>query len=158
MEQPYITGIWQATFGIASILSGAIGYGFYHITSSFHGWRVLFLAVAGFSIIAGLVVIYFLPDTPTSARWASAEDKILLVERVRVNDQGIKQTKFDWAQGKMAFKDVYCWVLFFMTMFNTLVVGGIVSFGYWQASQTVADRTGVAEYLPKFINKPCLRF
>jgi MFS family permease len=47
-EQALVTGVWQATFGIGTIVSGLIGYAFLHVkNNSLAGWRILFLAVAG---------------------------------------------------------------------------------------------------------------
>lgn len=71
------------------------------------------------------IVLFFLPDSPTRARWASEEDKVKFVERVRKNDQGIKQKVFRKDQAWEAFTDPYSWLLFFMMFFQTLVVGGV---------------------------------
>lgn len=71
------------------------------------------------------IVLLFLPDSPTRARWASEDDKVKFVERVRRNDQGIKQKIFRKDQMREALTDPYSWLLFFLMLFQTLVVGGV---------------------------------
>ena len=44
--------------------------------------------IAGISIIMGIVVAIVCPDSPPKSTCFSEQDKILMVERVRSNDQG----------------------------------------------------------------------
>lgn len=61
------------------------------------------------------LVLWLLPDSPTRAKWASEEDKVKFVERVRRNDQGIKQKMFRKDQMWEALTgDIYSWLLFFL--------------------------------------------
>jgi len=73
-------------------------------------------------------VLVFLPDTPMQARWATPEEKVKFVERVRKNDQGIKQKKFKHDQAKEAFLDPVSWLLVGMILLQTFVVGGLNTF------------------------------
>lgn len=50
------------------------------------------------------------------------------VERVRRNDQGIKNKVFKRDQMVEAFRDPYTWLLFSLLLFQTLVVGGVNTF------------------------------
>jgi hypothetical protein len=79
-------------------------------------------------ISTSVIVITFLPDSPTKARWASEDDKTKYVERVRVNDQGIKQKQWKSDQAIEAFKDPMTYLLFLLPAFSTLVVGGLGTF------------------------------
>jgi hypothetical protein len=75
-----------------------------------------------------VIVLVFLPDTPVQARFLAPEDKVKVVERVRVNDQGIKQKKFKPEQAREAYRDPFTWCLCFMILLQTLVVGGFNTF------------------------------
>ena len=79
---------------------------------------------------ADLLVVtwFFLPDTPMEARWATHEEKIKFVERVRSNNQGSREKHFNKKQAIEAFTDPFTWLLFFLAVFNTLVVGGLGTF------------------------------
>jgi hypothetical protein len=39
----------------------------------------------------------------------SEEDKLLITERVRANEQGIKNPNWNWAQLREAVSDIYVW-------------------------------------------------
>jgi MFS transporter, ACS family, allantoate permease len=79
-----------------------------------------------------------LPDNQLSARWLSEQDRILAVERVRVNQQGIGNKKFKLHQFREAFADPFTWMVVFLTVTQTIPNGGltnyfsqlIVSFGF----------------------------
>jgi len=71
---------------------------------------------------------FFLPDTPMDARWATHEEKVQFVERVRSNNQGSREKHFNKNQAIEAFTDPFTWLLFFLAVFNTLVVGGLGTF------------------------------
>ena len=53
----------------------------------------------------------------------------MLVERVRENNQGLKNKTWNSHQAREAFTDPFTYCLFFLCFFNTLVVGGVSSFG-----------------------------
>jgi hypothetical protein len=53
----------------------------------------------------------------------------MLVERVRSNNQGLKQKRFKREQMVEALTDPFSACLFLLCVFNTLVVGGIGTFG-----------------------------
>lgn len=91
--------------------------------------RPLISSFIPFILTSHLVLIYiFLPDSPTKARWASEHEKKLLVERVRSNNQGLKQKHWNSGQALEAFIDPFTYCLFFLCFFNCLVVGGINTF------------------------------
>jgi hypothetical protein len=50
-----------------------------------------------------------LPRRVANATSFSERDKVLMVERVRSNDQGIKNPKWNWAQFREGVTDIYVW-------------------------------------------------
>lgn len=130
VEQPFVSACWQAMLGAQSAIGGLLGFGFYHVqkTHGLFGWQWMTIAIALFSFVAGTVILLFLPDSPTQARWATEDEKVKFVERVRSNNQGIKQKHFRRDQLVEAFTDPYTLVLFGLAFTQTLVVGGINTF------------------------------
>lgn len=65
-------------------------FGFYHVEKAvgLHGWQWMTIACSIFSFISSVIVLIWLPDSPTQARWASDDEKVRFVERVRSNNQG----------------------------------------------------------------------
>lgn len=86
------------------------------------------VAISLFSFICSGIMFVFMPDSPTKARWASEEDKVKLVERVRSNNQGLKHKVFKSKQAIEAIMDPMTYLLFGMALFNTMIVGGINTF------------------------------
>lgn len=75
-----------------------------------------------------VLIWFFLPDSVQTARFATVEEKVKFVERVRSNNQGTQQKEFKRYQMWEAFTDPFTWCLFFLAVFNTLVVGGLGTF------------------------------
>jgi hypothetical protein len=76
------------------------------------------------------VIWFFLPDSPETAKWASPELKLKFAERVKANAQSSREEGkvFRKEQAWECVKDPLTWLLFSMTFFNTLVVGGVNTF------------------------------
>lgn len=84
---------------------------FFHVThAGLKSWQILFLIVAAISILSGALVIWQLPDSPARARMYSEEEKKLFVERVRSNDQGIKNKVYNSDQAREVVRDPAVWV------------------------------------------------
>jgi hypothetical protein len=69
-----------------------------------------------------------MPDSPTRAKWADDDLRSRFVERVRSNNQGIKQKQWKSDQAWEALKDPYSYSLFGFSFTQTLIVGGIGKF------------------------------
>lgn len=69
-----------------------------------------------------------MPDAPTRARWASNDLKTRFVERVRSNNQGIKQKRWKSEQAWEAVKDPFVYSLFCFALIQSLVIGGLGNF------------------------------
>jgi ACS family allantoate permease-like MFS transporter len=78
------------------------------------------------------------PDNQLNCRWLSKEDRILAIERIRVNGQGVGNKHFKWYQLREALTDPLSWAFFAYALISDIPNGGIsnffsqliVSFGY----------------------------
>ena len=86
------------------------------------------ITVGLISFTASIITWFFLPDSPTRARFLTEDEKKKFVERVRRNDQGIKNIVFKRSQAIEAIRDPFSWMLFLLAVNQTLVVGGINTF------------------------------
>jgi sugar phosphate permease len=124
----------MALFGVSPTYhyeSGFDGqYAFYHVpyTSGLRGWQWMMITVGLISFSASIITWFFLPDSPTRARFLTEDEKKKYVERVRRNDQGLKNLTFKKAQAMEAIRDPFSWMLFMLAINQTLVVGGINTF------------------------------
>lgn len=69
-----------------------------------------------------------MPDNQLSAWWLSPDDRILAVQRVRVNQQGIGNRHFKLRQFKEALLDPFSWAVFFFAIAANIPNGGLTNF------------------------------
>ncbi|OCF36980.1 hypothetical protein I316_01578 [Kwoniella heveanensis BCC8398] len=131
-EQALISAVWHSFTSLSTCLQSVMGYGFYHVRHNAAGglksWQYLLLTAACISAVATITVFLLLPDSPTRARWANEELKTKFVERVRSNNQGIKQKVWKSEQAWETAKDPQVYALFALTFCQTLVIGGVGKF------------------------------
>ena len=74
----------------------------------------MFLWTGLLTVVFGIICFFFLPNTPLTAWFLKSGDRILAVERIAVNQQGIKNKKWKKYQLLEPFKDiaVYCYMIF----------------------------------------------
>lgn len=112
-EQGMRVGIWFSFNGVAQIVGGLVAYGIAKGTannpSSLAGWQILFLATGLVTAAVGIVFLFIVPDNQLNARWLSKEDRILALERIRSNQQGVGNKHFKMYQLKEALTDPMAW-------------------------------------------------
>lgn len=126
------TAMWFASNGLGTILgSGAIAHSLIEHQASYTlpAWKLVFIVTGCLTIGIGIVVIAHIPDTPTQAWFLTEEEKMLVVERIRVNQQGFGNRNFKIHQFKEAFMDVKTWLFFFFALASDIPNGGITNFG-----------------------------
>lgn len=77
--------------------------------TSLDGWQILFLAIGLFTAAVGVVFLFIVPDNQLNARWLTKEDRILALERIRINQQGVGNKHFKPYQLKEALLDPITW-------------------------------------------------
>ncbi|KAK5118704.1 hypothetical protein LTR85_007910 [Meristemomyces frigidus] len=115
-EQPLRLVTYYCMNGVAGIIGGLLGYAIGHITSGLQQWMYVFLIFGAISITWAVLFLLFMPDLPSSARFLTEREKVVAVERVAVNRQGVKNTTFKTYQMIQALKDPKTWILFFMAI------------------------------------------
>lgn len=115
-EQPIRLVTYYCMNGIAGIIGGLIGYGVGHITSGLSQWMYVFIIFGSISMSWGVAFVILMPDIPSSARFLTQEEKIVAVERVAVNRQGVKNHHFKKYQLWQTVRDPKTWILFFMSI------------------------------------------
>ena len=101
-------------------------------------WKIVFLLTGLLTAILGFVFLLLIPDNQLNAWWLSPKDRILAIERVRINEQGIGNKTFKRYQFKEALIDPVTWAIFLFAIASTIPNGGlsnffnqlIVSFGF----------------------------
>jgi MFS family permease len=128
-EQAPRFSFWYLGLGLGQIIGGAVSYGFQHVeaTTSFAGWRTMFVALGCVTVVIGLCTLFFLPDTPMKARWLSDTEKVALLNHVSVNRTGMYDTKFRIKEIIEALLDPQLHLLFLAVVLVRRPVVAVVS-------------------------------
>jgi hypothetical protein len=131
-EQGKRVGFWFSFNGWGQIFGGLVSYGIARGTaihgSAIEPWKIVFLVNGLLTAVLGCVFLYVMPDNQLNARWLKKSDRILAVERVRVNQQGIGNKHFKMYQLKETLLDPITWAFVFYALVADIPNGGISNF------------------------------
>ena len=119
-EQTLRFSLWYSGLGVAQMLGGLLSWAFQHIRhsplSATAGWRMLFVLIGGFTVLFGISVALAVPDTPMQAWFLKDEEKVNLLEHVKVNQAGIDNRHFQPKQVMEAALDPALYIGFVMSL------------------------------------------
>ncbi|KAF1973297.1 MFS general substrate transporter [Bimuria novae-zelandiae CBS 107.79] len=127
-EQPLRLAAYYCTNGIATMFGGLIGYAVGHIKTGLPRWMYVFLIFGSCSILMSVVTLLFLPDLPTTAKFLKEPERIIAVERVAANRQGVKNRHFKKYQAWQTLYDPKTWILFVMATGAQIPNSALTSF------------------------------
>lgn len=127
-EQPARAGLFYCFNGFGSMMGGILFYAVGQ-EDNFPVWKVIFLLCGSVTIVWGVVMMFFLPNDITSAKRYTLEEKTLLIARSQTNRTGVYNRKIKMSQVFEAFRDPQVWILFFFTLLNECINGGVANFG-----------------------------
>ncbi|KAF2025099.1 MFS transporter [Setomelanomma holmii] len=127
-EQPLRLEAYYCTNGIATMFGGLIGYAIGHIKTGLPRWMYVFLIFGSASTVMGIATLLFLPDLPTTAKFLSERERVVAVERVSGNRQGVKNSHFKKYQAWQTVKDPKTWILFVMATGAQIPNSALTSF------------------------------
>ena len=81
------------------------------------------------TVVFSVVVFLVLPDSPMKARFLKGDDKLLAIERLRMNQMGISSGVWRWDHVREVFLDLKTWLWFSMLTAVSIPSGGISTFG-----------------------------
>ncbi|KAF4498669.1 allantoate permease [Fusarium agapanthi] len=126
-EQPLRTAFWYNTF--AGVFGGILSYAIGQINGSLSTWKYIFLIYGSCTILAGALVFFGLPDTPSKAWFFTEEEKKLAMIRLAPNQTGIESNKkFQTVQILEALRDPKCYCIWLGVFGYALANAGITNF------------------------------
>ncbi|PFH51092.1 hypothetical protein AMATHDRAFT_192003 [Amanita thiersii Skay4041] len=129
-EQGFRIAIWYSNNGWGNVFGSLIVYGLGHIKSRvLYTYQIVFLLLGLVTFFVGLISFYVFPDNPVRNRFLNAEEKVIAVERLRANQQGLETKEFKIAQTVEMFLDLKSWCWMTMMFVITIPVAGINIFG-----------------------------
>ncbi|KAG0651062.1 putative transporter [Hyphodiscus hymeniophilus] len=130
-EQAATVSYWYMMNGGQQIVGGLLAYCFTLIKSppsSLKSWQAIFICYGSFSVLWGVFVLIFMPDSPMRAKCFSEVDKKLMIERVRSNQTGVQNKRFRKEQMFEALLDPQTWCYCLIAICTTLPTSGLGAF------------------------------
>ncbi|KAK9233755.1 putative transporter [Lipomyces kononenkoae] len=127
-EQPARVGAFTCFIGVGSMAGGIL----FVATGQSKGWdiwRTNFVLCGGITILWGVILLIFLPNSIFAAKRFTLEEKAMLIARSQTNNTGVYSRTIKWGHVKQALSDVQVWLLFLFVLLNETINGGIASFG-----------------------------
>lgn len=145
-EQTSRNAAWYSMLGIVNIVSAALNrakekltagqfgsllsFGLAHIHSEIlDPYQIIFLFCGLLTVVFSIAVFIFLPDSPMQARFLKGDDRLLAIERLRMNQMGISSGVWRWDHVREVFLDVKTWLWFAMLTAVSIPSGGITTYG-----------------------------
>jgi ACS family allantoate permease-like MFS transporter len=129
-EQGRRMGYWLCCNGIATLIMSPLAYGLAGVTNAaIPSWQILFIILGLITAVTGVLYLFFMPDNQLNAKFLDHREKLVAIERIRGNFQGVGSQVWKWSQFREAFCDprTYLYVLFSLLM--NIPNGGITTFG-----------------------------
>lgn len=124
-EQTKRVGYWFLMNGIAIIFLGFVGFGVLHTkTHNFMPWQWLMIITGIITLITAVSFWFFFPDSPENAQFLTPEERVQVVQRIKVNQTGVENKKWKREQFTEAFTDPKTWLIAvlgaLLNVFNSL--------------------------------------
>jgi len=120
-EQSQRVGYWFLMNGVAIVMLGLIAYGTLHIKSThFMPWQWLMIIFGLITLIVSVLFWFFFPDSPTNAYFLTPEERIIAVERIKINQAGVENKHFKKEQLIECLMDPKTWLFFFFAAISNV--------------------------------------
>ncbi|KAK6069353.1 MFS allantoate [Seiridium cupressi] len=122
--------IWSSCNGLATMIGALIAYGCLSgVEAGVHialpSWKIMALCLGCASIVYGAAMFLLVAPSLVEARFFTEEEKVLAVERLRENHQGIGSREFKWYQVREAFLDVRTWLYVTFVLTSQMPAAGL---------------------------------
>ena len=84
--------------------------------SAIEPWKIVFLTIGLITASIGCIFLYFMPDNQLNAKFLNPNERLMAVERIRKNQQGVGNKPFKMYQLKEALLDPMTWAFTFFAL------------------------------------------
>lgn len=98
-----------------------ITYGLGHISSKLKEYQIIFLFFGVITVAFSVLMFFYMPDSPVEAKFLNDHDKVIAVERLRMNQQGVMSREWRWDHLWESLRDPKTWIWFALVFSISLV-------------------------------------
>jgi len=124
-EQAPRFALWHSAPGVGQILGGLLSFAFQAVPKDYpvSSWRLMFITLGAVTIIVGIIVLLYLPDTPLNAKFLKTEEKVAILRHVSINMTGVANRTPRLRELLEAVRDVQILLLIFPGVFASMSSG-----------------------------------
>jgi MFS family permease len=116
-EQGPRFAFWYCGLGIGQVIGGLLSFAFQHVTSrTFQSWRMMFVVLGCLTVVLGFTTFFIIPDSPSTARFLTEEEKVVIRQHVAQETTGAVGSGFKPKQLVDALTDSQLLLLCLMTI------------------------------------------
>ncbi|KAI0823552.1 MFS general substrate transporter [Trametes gibbosa] len=120
-EQTQRVGYWFLMNGAAIILLGLVAYGTLHIHSTvLQAWQWLMIITGIITFVVAILFWFFFPDSPANAWFLTPQERVIAIERIKVNQAGVENKHFKKDQFIECLTDPKTWLFFFFAAISNV--------------------------------------
>ncbi|CAI0655590.1 unnamed protein product [Colletotrichum noveboracense] len=147
-EIPTRTGIWFAGNSVGGLVASLLAFGVGHIDDKIGPWRWMYIILGVVTFVWAFVLWLWLPDTISSARFLTPEERQYAGDRVVIAGTGrTEKTHWKWDQMRECLIDPKTWLIFGLELISQIPNGGtqnfanlvIKSFGFTSLQSTLIN-------------------
>ncbi|KAH6909266.1 allantoate permease [Coprinopsis sp. MPI-PUGE-AT-0042] len=129
-EQGIRLAIWFSNVGWVNIFGSLIMYAFGHVkTGPLQSYNLAFCVLGMITALIGIGSFFVFPDNPVKCKFLTPEEKVIAVERLRSNQQGLETKVFKWKQVLETLLDLKSWCWMGLMLLYAIPNAGITVFG-----------------------------
>lgn len=138
-EQTMRIGSWYCMNGLTWVLGSLITYGLASIDSHMKPYQVIFLFFGTITVGVSVIMFFWMPDSPTEAKFLSDDDKVIAIERLRNNHMGVMSREWRSSHVWETLLDLKTWFWVSMIFCISVPSNGISTFGPLIIQSFVSD-------------------
>lgn len=128
-EIPTRVGIWFAGNSLGGVVSSFIAYGLGHVERPLQPWQWMYIVLGVATFLWGFVLLLFLPDSITSCKFLSEEEKQCAEQRVVLAGTGKAKHVWKPAQTLECLMDPKTFFFFAISLLTQIPNNGTNTFG-----------------------------
>ncbi|KAH6972906.1 major facilitator superfamily domain-containing protein [Ilyonectria sp. MPI-CAGE-AT-0026] len=128
-EQPLRMSYWYAMNGFTNVFGSLITWGLAQLPFGLKPYQTIFIFFGIITVCFSSILFSYMPDSPAEAKFLSKHDKLIAIERLRMNQTGVMTREWRWDHLWEMIRDVKTWLWFALTFSISVPSGGVASFG-----------------------------
>ncbi|KAH7323052.1 major facilitator superfamily domain-containing protein [Stachybotrys elegans] len=128
-EQPLRMSYWYAMNGFTHMFGSLITWGLAQLSLGLKPYQIIFLFFGIVTVGFSFVLFAYMPDSPAEAKFLNKHDKLVAIERLRMNQTGVVSREWRWDHLWESVRDPKTWLWFALIFCISVPSGGVTTFG-----------------------------